>query len=37
MATVRVVLANTIGITLGSTCLVIWCQCPAPSARARSR
>ena len=36
-ATVRVVLAKTIGITFGSTCRVIWCQRPAPSSRARSR
>ena len=37
IATVSVVLANTIGITFGSTCLRIWCQRPAPSTRARSR
>ena len=37
IATVNVVLAKTIGITLGSTCRLIWCQSPAPSARARSR
>ena len=36
-ATVSVVLANTIGITLGRMCRVIWCQRPAPSTRARSR
>ena len=36
-ATVSVVFANTIGITFGSTCRVIWCQRPAPSTRARSR
>ena len=36
-ATVSVVLAKIIGITLGSTCRVIWCQRPAPSTRARSR
>ena len=35
-ATVSVVFANTIGITLGSTCRVIWCQRPAPRTRARS-
>ena len=37
MATVSVVLAKTIGITLGSTCRLIWCQRPAPRTRARSR
>src|SRR4029079_6031016 len=31
IATVRVVLASTIGMTLGSTCRDIWCQCPPPS------
>ena len=36
IATVSVVLAKTIGITLGSTCFDIWCQRPAPIARARS-
>ena len=35
--TSRVALARTSGSTLGSRCLVIWCQCPAPSALARSR
>ena len=37
IATVSVVFAKTIGITLGRTCRVIWCQRPAPSTRARSR
>ncbi len=36
MATVSVVLAKTMGITLGSTCLVIWWRRPAPIAWARS-
>ena len=36
-ATVSVVFAKTIGITLGSTCRRICCQRPAPSTRARSR
>ncbi len=36
-ATVSVVLARTSGMTLGSTCRVIWCQLPPPSTRARSR
>ena len=37
IATVSVVLARTSGMTLGSTCLLIWCQLPPPSTRARSR
>ena len=37
MATVSVVLAKTMGITFGSTCLRISCPRPAPSTRARSR
>ena len=36
IATVSVVLANTIGITFGRTCLVIWWRRPAPIAWARS-
>ena len=36
-ATVRVVLAKTIGVTLGRACRVTCCQRPAPSTRARSR
>ena len=37
MATVSVVLAKTIGITLGRMCRRIWWLDPAPSTRARSR
>src|SRR5690606_12178706 len=33
---IRVVWASTSGITLGSTCRLMTCQCPPPSARARS-
>src|ERR1022692_81795 len=36
-ATVRMGLASSSGMTLGSTCLDIRCQCPAPRARERSR
>ncbi len=33
---ISVVWASTNGITLGSTCRLMTCQCPPPSARARS-
>ena len=35
--TASVVFASTSGMTLGSTCRVIWCRSPAPRALARSR